>query len=100
MDQLLVRLYSLLIWTGNSNHSSLLLSAGEDYQDVLATVYFRPDDTPSALVRISIIDDSLSEGEERFTLQLKCFDVSIVLTNSVAEILIEDDDGTYQQLFF
>jgi hypothetical protein len=66
--------------------------AGEDYQDVLATVYFRPDHTPSAVVRVGITDDSLSEGEERFTVQLKSYDLSIVLANTVTEIVIEDDD--------
>ncbi|CAI8047415.1 Deleted in malignant brain tumors 1 protein [Geodia barretti] len=66
--------------------------AGEDYQDVLATVYFRPDHTPSAVIRVSITDDSLSEGEERFTVQLKSYDLPIVLANTVTEIVIEDDD--------
>ena len=46
---------------------------------MLATVYFRPDHIPFATVRISVIDDSLNEGEERFLLQLKSYDIAIVL---------------------
>ena len=60
---------------------------------MLATVYFRPDHIPFATVRISIIDDSLNEGEERFLLQLKSYDIAIVLANDVTVIVIEDDDG-------
>ena len=87
-DSALDDMKQLLDWCFSS-------SAGEDYTDVLATVYFRPDHTPSAVIRVSITDDSLREGVERFTVQLKNFDVSIVLANSVAEIVIEDDDGRH-----
>ena len=41
----------------------------------------------------SLIDD-LPEGEESFTVELFAFDISLVLVNSVAEIVIKDDDGT------
>ena len=91
-EQLLVR-KSYLIQTGNGYCISS--PAGEDYQDVLATVYFRPDHTPSAVIQVSITDDSLNEKEERFTVQLKSYDLSIVLANTVTEIVIEDDDGMY-----
>ena len=43
-------------------------------------------------VKIDILDDVLAEGEERFSVELTAFDISIILVNSVAEIVIEDDD--------
>ena len=46
------------------------------------------------MVRINILDDDLPEGEESFTVELFAFDISLVLVNSVAEIVIKDDDGT------
>ena len=70
-----------------------LLTAGEDYSEVFVTVYFRPDHDLYAVVRISISNDSLREGEERFTVQLKSFDISVILANSMAEVVILDDDG-------
>ena len=35
----------------------------------------------------------MQEGEERFTLELTAFDLSIVLVTSVVEVVIADDDG-------
>ena len=68
-------------------------TGGEDYQHVTSTVYFGPDLTPLSTVRISVLDDSASEGEERFTLQLTSFDASIILINSITEIVVQDNDG-------
>ena len=44
------------------------------------------------VLQIIILDDDLQEGEERFTVELSAFDVSVVLVNSVAEFVIMDDD--------
>ena len=44
------------------------------------------------VVKIDILDDVLAEGEERFSVELTAFDLSIILVDSVAEIFIEDDD--------
>ena len=44
---------------------------------------------------IRILNDNVSEGEERFTVELTAFDLSIILVNSVAEVVIDDDDGIY-----
>ena len=44
------------------------------------------------MVRVNIVDDALTEGEERFSVELSAFDISVVLVNSVAEVVIEDDD--------
>ena len=43
-------------------------------------------------VHITILDDTLPEGEERFTLELTAFDLSIILVESVAAVVIVDDD--------
>ena len=44
------------------------------------------------MVHINILDDKLHEGEERLTVELTAFDLSIVLVNSITEIVIQDDD--------
>ena len=44
------------------------------------------------MVHINILDDKLHEGEERLTIELTAFDLSIVLVNSITEIVIQDDD--------
>ena len=59
----------------------------------MSTVYFRPYQDPAAVVYIRILNDNVSEGEERFTVELTAFDLSIILVNSVAEVVIDDDDG-------
>ena len=62
---------------------------------MLATVYFRPDYPPYVVVQIDILDDSLSEENEQFTIQLKSYDLSIILVNDITEIVIIDNDGQF-----
>ena len=62
---------------------------------MLATVYFRPDHPPYAVVQIDILDNSLSEENEQFTIQLKSYDLSVILVNDLAEIVIMDNDGQF-----
>ena len=47
----------------------------------------------TVVVQVKILDDALREEEERFTVELTAFDLSIVLVNSITEVVIEDDDG-------
>ena len=68
--------------------------AGGDYQGVLTTIYFRPGQPPLATVRITINDDSVEEGEERFTVELKTYDISTIVVNAETEVVIIDDDET------
>ena len=70
-------------------------TGGQDYQSVLATVYFRPDHPPFAVLQIEILDDSLSEENEQFTIQLKSYDLSVIFVNDIAEIVIMDNDGQF-----
>ena len=44
-------------------------------------------------VQVKILDDALREEEEKFTVELTAFDLSVVLVNSITEVVIEDDDG-------
>ena len=62
---------------------------------MLATVYFRPDHPPYVVVQIDIFDDSLSEENEQFTIQLKSYDLSVILVNDITEIVIIDNDGQF-----
>ena len=45
-------------------------------------------------VRITINDDSVEEGEERFTVELKTCDISTIVVNAETEVVITDDDET------
>ena len=45
------------------------------------------------MVQVKILDDVLREEEERFTVELTAFDLSVVLVNSITEVVIEDNDG-------
>ena len=47
----------------------------------------------TVVVQVKILDDALREEEERFTVELTAFDLSVVLVNSITEVVIEDDDG-------
>ena len=87
--------------------SSILLSvvmvpffayiAGADYGHVLTTLHFRPNHSVSTVVQVKILDDVLQEGEEKFTVELTAFDLSVVLVTSITEIFIDDDDrGKFQ----
>ena len=68
-------------------------SAGRDFQYMLTTLHFRPNRSPLVVVRINILDDSVQEEEEAFTVELTAFDLSIVLVNSIAQVVIIDNDG-------
>jgi hypothetical protein len=69
-------------------------TAGEDYRDVVETVYFRPDRPPYAVVSIPILDNSLEEEKESFRVELKAYDISVVVARKVTEVVIEDDEDT------
>ena len=66
--------------------------AAADYGRVLTTLHFRPDHLVAAVVQVKILDNMLREGEERFTVELTAFDISVVLVNSITEVVVEDDD--------
>ena len=44
-------------------------------------------------MQISILDDSVQEEEEVFTVELTAFDLSVVLVNSITQVVIIDNDG-------
>ena len=70
-----------------------LYIAAEDYGRILTTSYFLPDRSVTVVVQVKFLDDALREEEERFTVELTAFDLSVVLVNSITEVVIEDDDG-------
>ena len=65
---------------------------------MVSTHYFSPPLASGFVVRVNIVDDTLTEGEEMFSVELSAFDISVVLVNSVAEVVIEDDD-TSRKIF-
>ena len=48
-------------------------------------------------ISVTIVDDTISEGDERFTadLQLVTSDASVLLDPAMTTILVLDDDSTY-----
>ena len=59
---------------------------------MLTTHYFRPGHDPVVVIQINIIDDSIQEGDEYFSVELTAYDISTVLRNSIVEVLILDDE--------
>ena len=97
MEQLLVRIitrrqYNLIARKMMLDIIISTYAAGADYQRLLTTRYFRPGQEPIVVIQINIIDDSLQEGDERFTVEIQTFDISIILVNAITEIIIEDNE--------
>ena len=65
---------------------------GIDYEGILTTLYILPGEPPHEVIEIPIFDDSLPEGDKQFTVELKAYDVSIVLVNAVTKVVITDDE--------
>ena len=70
-----------------------LILEGGDYNQLITTIYFRPDGPSYAEVRIAILNDLLPESDEHFVVELSTFDISVILVNKVAEIWIIDDES-------
>ena len=72
--------------------SPCMHAAGEDFESVVKTVYLRPGQYPRAEIEVYIHDDSSVEGEERFTVEMKSYDLSVIVFNPKIEIVIVDND--------
>lgn len=70
-------------------------AAGVDFLPIAQITYFPPGSEPGhrSCVPIPIVDDSLEEQIETFTLHLFVYDTAIVVTNDVAVGGIVDNDG-------
>ena len=58
------------------------------------TYYLLPGQDPVIVIRINIIDDRIQEGDEQFSVELRDYDISTVLINPIAEVIIVDDETT------
>ena len=68
--------------------------AGDDYRLIAEDVISLP--TSSVVcITVDIIDNSLSDGDKMFTLQLSTIDQSVDLFSANTSIFIFDDNGTY-----
>ena len=73
---------------------SLCSTAGEDYQRIVETIQLRPERSlPHMEIPITIFNDSLSEGNEHFTVELTSYDLAIILVERIVEVVIIDDDS-------
>ena len=53
---------------------------------------FRPA-VVSQCINVSIVDDSVLESTEEFTVELSTTDLDVILVNSSASVILLDDDG-------
>ena len=53
---------------------------------------FRPA-VVSQCINVSIVDDSVLESTEEFTVELSTTDLDVMLVNSSASVILLDDDG-------
>ena len=58
---------------------------------MLTTYYLLPGQDPVVVIQITIIDDSIQEGDEQFSVELRDYDISTILINPIAEVVIVDD---------
>lgn len=77
----------------NGGHLYALPSvANFDYVPVRSTITFGPSYPTEQCLQIEIIDDSLAEGPEHFTLLLSSSSSAINITDDVVVITIEQND--------
>lgn len=69
------------------------LSAGEDFTALLASRTFQPGQTATECVPVTIIEDSIPEATETFTLMLSSDDPEVVPSTVSAVGIIQDNDG-------
>ena len=82
----------------SSSCSLLPLAANYDYIPVSYTLTFGPSYQSEQCIKIQIINDSLAEGYERFTVQLTTNSSAINITTSQFNIYIEPNNGTHYVL--
>ena len=44
------------------------------------------------MIHVAIFNDLIPDGDERFSVELKTCDISIILINAVTEVVIVDDE--------
>ena len=71
------------------------LTAGEDFESVVTTVTFQPEDTEKT-INVKIVNDEVLEGEEMFSATLTSADKNAtVSTQDTVKIKIIDGDGRF-----
>ena len=81
------------------HHCQLLsLAANYDYIPVSYTLTFGPSYQSEQCIKIQIINDSLAEDWERFTVQLATNSSAINITTPQFNIYIEPNNGTHYVL--
>jgi hypothetical protein len=79
-----------------NNHGwTFIVVAGEDYISTSEVETFTSGSSDGATrcVKIPILDDDASEGEQTFILTLTASDPDVMLGNNVTTITIIDDEG-------
>lgn len=64
-----------------------------DYTPSSEEVRFAPGNTAAKIVKIPIINDTLTENKEEFSANLSTTDTDVNLLNKTATIVVEDDDS-------
>jgi len=74
---------------------SIFLTVGADFESVVTTVTFQPEDTEKT-INVKIVNDEVLEGEEMFSATLTSTDKNaIVSTQDTVKITIIDQDGRF-----
>lgn len=71
---------------------SFLYTANFDYIILNTTLTFGPSHPEQQCVQIAIVDDSLAEGLEQFTVEFTATSSAVNVTNSTLKIFIEPND--------
>ena len=79
---LIVSLYSLLHLAGSS----------DDFAPISVSRTFQPNSNSSLCFSMSVIDDTIVEGDETFIVTLSSPDTP---TDRLSTVIIRDDDGRY-----
>ena len=66
-----------------------------DYNSIQSSLIFSLGSSDGAMrcENVTIIDDSVLEGDQSFTLTLNASDPSVILSTPMTTIIITDDDG-------
>lgn len=69
-----------------------------DFTAHSAQIRFAPGDAEAKLVRIPLVNDNRTEGDEQFSVSLSTTDSDVNIVNNPATVTIVDDDGILNSL--
>ena len=77
---------------------SFIFTAENDFENAAAQLTFSPTTSEMCIV-IAIVNDSILENDEEFTVQLQTADEAVILDPQSSVVIISNDDGMKLALF-